>query len=469
MDVDPPKIAPPTSRTIRLNPGQELRFENNFADSGVVTLKLKSGHAEVFGSELATDPQYAFSGRKVAVYTWHGCLPLILLLFDLHMGGTPTVDYVADETPMQSYINVHLALEQLRLAAEEKGEEGPKVMIVGPADVGKSSLSKILLNYAVKQGRKPVFVDIDPNEGSISLPGTLTAMAIGRPIDMEEELSASSATTGTSPLVYYYGYPSPLDKPKLFSALVTRLAMITKRKLAQPDVKSSGFIMNTPSQFVDVAGYEILTHAIDSFGVNAILVLGHERLYSELTRRYGPASGISIVKLAKSGGVVTRDKTYRRHLQMHKIKEYFYGTTKGELSPYSSLVPFADVNIRRVGEGTLAPSSALPLGSERMLQETRLIKVDPGTILMHSVLAMSNAAPPDPPSASTVDDPTAPPPPAALTPEEESSLVLGTNLSGFVYVSEVDEQKSHLTVLAPNPGRLPRRYMIMATLKWMET
>ncbi|KAI8920096.1 Pre-mRNA cleavage complex II protein Clp1-domain-containing protein [Powellomyces hirtus] len=356
---------------------------------------------------------------------------------------------------MQSYLNVHLALEQLRVAAEEKGEEGPKVMIVGPADVGKTSLSKILLNYAVKQSRKPLFVDIDPSEGSISLPGTLAAMAIGRPIDMEDELSASSATTGTSPLTYYYGYPSPLDKPKLFNATVQRLSTIVKRKLGEADVKSSGFIMNTPSQFVDVASYDTLTHAIDSFGVNAILVLGHERLYSELTRRYRQDSGISIVKLAKSGGVVTRDKTYRRHLQMHKIKEYFYGTRKGELSPYSSLVPFSDVAVRRVGEGTLAPSSALPLGSERLLQETRLVKVDPGDILLHSILAVTNASLPEP----TV----------TLTPEEESAQVLGTNIAGFVYVSEVDEEKAKMTVLAPNPGRLPRQYMIMAALKWMET
>ncbi|KAI8589633.1 Pre-mRNA cleavage complex II protein Clp1-domain-containing protein [Geranomyces variabilis] len=450
MDEETKKLAAPT-KIVQLNAGQELRFENGFADSETVTLKLKAGHAEVFGSELATDPSYTFSGRKVAVYTWHGC--------SLELGGTPTVDYVADETPMQSYLNVHLALEQLRVAAEEKGEDGPKVMLVGPADVGKTSLAKILLNYAVKQGRKPIFVDIDPNEGSISLPGTVAATAIGRPIDMEEELSASSATTGTSPLTYYYGYPSPLDKPKLFGALVGRLASIVDRKMSESDVKTSGFVMNTPSQFVDVAGYDILTHAIDSFHVNAILVIGHERLYSELTRRYPPSdSGISIVKLAKSGGVVTRDKVYRRRLQMHKIKEYFYGTPKGELSPYSSLVPFSDVAVRRVGEGTLAPSSALPLGSAPLLQETRLVKVDPGDILHHSILAISHAALPDPGSAA-----------AQLTPEEESNVVLATNVAGFVYVSDVDEDKKKMTVLAPNPGRLPRRYMLMAAMKWMET
>ncbi|KAI8822629.1 Pre-mRNA cleavage complex II protein Clp1-domain-containing protein [Fimicolochytrium jonesii] len=445
-DNDSARANQNTGRILELRPGQELRFENDFSPANVITLKLKSGHAEVFGSELATDPVYSFSGRKVAVYTWHGC--------QLQVGGTPTVEYIADETPMQSYLNVHMALEQMRAAAEASGEEGPRVLIVGPADVGKTSLSKILLNYAVKQGRKPIFVDIDPNEGSISLPGTLTAMAIGKPIDMEEEFSASSIATGTSPLVYYYGYPSPLDKPKLYNTMVQRLATTVRRKLGEADVKASGFIINTPSQFVDVAGYESLSKIIEGFGVNAILVIGHERLYSELRRRCPDGSGISIVKLAKSGGVVTRDKTFRRHLDMHRIKEYFYGTQKADLSPYSSLVSFSDVAIRKVGEGTLAPSSALPIGSERLIQETRLAIVDPGDILLHSVLALSNASIPDDA--------------AAVTPEEESAAVLGTNLAGFVYVSMVDEGKAKMTVLAPNPGRLPRKYMIMASLKYRE-
>ncbi|KAI9094124.1 Pre-mRNA cleavage complex II protein Clp1-domain-containing protein [Phlyctochytrium arcticum] len=361
---------------------------------------------------------------------------------------------------MESYLNVHLALAQMRAAAAEKGEEGPKIMVVGPSNVGKTSLCKILLGYAFKQGEKPVFVDIDPNEGSISLPGTLAAMAVAKPIDIEEEFSASSATTGTSPLVYYYGYTSALEKPKLYTALVDRLAMMVQKKLGELDVRSSGCIINTPSQFAEVEGYEIMNNAITQFGVNAILVVGHERLYSELKRRHPEGSNISIVKLAKSGGVVTRDRVYRKQLEMSKIKEYFYGTLKGELSPYSSIVPFADVAVRRVGEGTLAPSSALPLGSERLLQETRLIKVDSGDILLHSILAVSNASLPDP-NTTTEEN--------ALTPEEESKLVLGTNLAGFVYISEVDDKNSKMTVLAPNPGRLPRRYLLMGSLKWMET
>ena len=34
-------------------------------------------------------------------------------------------------------------------------------MVVGPVDVGKSTLCKLLVNYAARQGRAPVLVDLD--------------------------------------------------------------------------------------------------------------------------------------------------------------------------------------------------------------------------------------------------------------------------------------------------------------------
>lgn len=41
-----------------------------------------------------------------------------------------------------------------------------KVMIVGPEDVGKTSLSKLLLSYALRHGRQPMFINLDSNEVS---------------------------------------------------------------------------------------------------------------------------------------------------------------------------------------------------------------------------------------------------------------------------------------------------------------
>ena len=34
-------------------------------------------------------------------------------------------------------------------------------MQVGPTDVGKSTVCRLLLNYAVRLGRKPIYVDLD--------------------------------------------------------------------------------------------------------------------------------------------------------------------------------------------------------------------------------------------------------------------------------------------------------------------
>jgi len=39
-------------------------------------------------------------------------------------------------------------------------------MVVGPMDVGKSTLCKMLVNYAARQGRAPALVDLDVGQVS---------------------------------------------------------------------------------------------------------------------------------------------------------------------------------------------------------------------------------------------------------------------------------------------------------------
>lgn len=178
--------------------------------------------------------------------------------------------------------------------------------------------------------------------------------------------------------------------------------------------------------------------------MDVIIVLGHERLFSDMTRLH-QKSGVAVVKLTKSGGVVERDSTFRRQTQNQKIREYFYGTSKSELAPYSTMINYHDVEILRVGEGSLAPSSALPIGEDRKVSETHVVKVDPsGDHLLHSVLAVSNAD------------------------KMQEPEILETNLAGFIYVSEVHESRKKLTVLSPCPGRIPKKFWWLGSLKWAE-
>ncbi|KAG9067261.1 Cleavage polyadenylation factor subunit clp1 [Linnemannia hyalina] len=421
-----------------LDEENELRIEIDFDTK--VKLRLVTGTAEVFGTELGQNVDYEFSGRKIAVFTWHGCKILIT--------GTCSVEYIANETPMLSYLNTHIALEQRRVLATQNNKAGPRVMIVGPNDVGKTSLSKMLLSYALRQSRQPIYVDLDCSEGSITMPGCLTATPLTEMIDVEEGFgsSATSAPTAGSavmPLAYYYGFPSPKDNTKLYSLLLARLAQSVNRRLEEDEAaRTSGIVIDT-NGLIDATGYEIIAQCIKAFSIDVIIVLGHERLYADMTRLH-QKSGVAVIKLAKSGGVVERDNAFRRQTQNQKIREYFYGTSKSELAPYSTMINYHDIEILQVGEGSLAPSSALPIGEDRKVSETHVVSVEPSENLLHSVLAVSNAD-------------------KRVEPD-----ILETNLAGFIYVSEIHDSRKKLTVLSPCPGRIPKKFWWLGSLKWAE-
>jgi hypothetical protein len=82
-------------------------------------LQLKSGAAEIFGSELAPAKPYEFTGVKLAVFTWKGCV--------VEVKGKPLVIYKAEETPLQAYVLAHAAIERERERAAAEGVPGPRV------------------------------------------------------------------------------------------------------------------------------------------------------------------------------------------------------------------------------------------------------------------------------------------------------------------------------------------------------
>ena len=154
-----------------LEEDEELQFHVQIPEKQSITIELTHGTAEVFGFELQKEQQYRFQdGAKFSIYTFHGCT--------INVQG-PCIPIKSKDHPMIMYLQVHATLEKLRKVADESSKNteekewtsGPTVMIVGPTDVGKSTLCRLLLNYAVRMGRRPVFVDLDCGQGSISLPG----------------------------------------------------------------------------------------------------------------------------------------------------------------------------------------------------------------------------------------------------------------------------------------------------------
>ncbi|KAL6888901.1 hypothetical protein ACP4OV_009927 [Aristida adscensionis] len=388
--------APQPPRQYKLAPQSELRVE--VLPDAPLRVRLVAGTAEIFGTELPPEGWVPVPPRsKIAIFTWHGAT--------VELDGVSESEYTSDETPMVIYVNTHAILDarraRARAAAAQGGDleasqddeilsssKGPRVIVVGPTDSGKSTLCKMLLSWGAKLGWKPTYVDLDIGQGSITIPGCISATPIEKPIDIVDGIPLEM------PLVYFYGHPSPSINADVYKVLMKELAKTLEKQFAgNAESRAAGMIINTMG-WVEGLGYELLLNAIETFKANVVLVLGQEKLCKMLKDAVQSKPNIDVVKLHKSEGVVLRNSKYRQKTRSFRIKEYFYGIAN-DLAPHSNIVNFSDVSVYRIGGGHQAPRSALPIGAEPVADPTRLVAVNISTDMVHTVLAVSYAKEPD--------------------------------------------------------------------------
>ncbi|KAI0797538.1 hypothetical protein C8Q75DRAFT_738679 [Abortiporus biennis] len=490
-----------------LNPESEYRFELDPGTS--LAIKLIHGQAEIFGAELLDGKNYIFYEEcKAAVYTWRGCT--------LEVTGQPSVEYISEETPMSAYSNLHIAFEAMRVKAllhtrittypdtataqdiaddSDGPSDAPRILILGPECSGKTTVTKLLLNYATRagQGWSPMLVNVDPSEGGPMLPGAISVTPISFPIytSTPAHCLGSAETTAPThipsnsllPLGYWYGHAQTKRNPLLLDRLIRNLGEnIWDRWDTDTQGKASGLIVDTPSSFAASSGSSndhrnsLIKACVDAFRINVILVVGHEKLNVEMQRTYG--NNISVVKIPKSGGVVELDALYRSRIHKYQMHSYMYGERitlpkglaqptstsansiliAGEpysdftLSPSSTIVPFGDLSIWRIGEETMAPTSALPIGATRVVSEMQPLLVDPsqsGSGLYNSLLAI--IAPPNPDESERYDE-----------------EILDLHIVGFIVISSIDIPNKRMTVLAPSQASLVGKTAIVGSFEWQE-
>ena len=381
---------------------------------------------------MALSRAYSFSGTHHAVFSWSGCT--------LEVQGQTGHSYIASETPMASYLQVHGELDTRRHAAHASGADGPRVLVCGPVDTGKSSLCRILANYLVRSGHMGTLVDFDLEAGDLLVPGTVCAVPLMKPLDIER------GTEDLNPLAYWLGHASAAEHLVHLKSLVTSLSQdVRRRHEADLDARAGGLIIST-SGWVDGAGYELLTQQATELRADVLVVIGDDRLHSQLlsfasTSNQRP----SVLKLSKSGGVITRSAGSRRLAQPGRMSEYMYGAHR-ELYPHSIVIDFTALRVFSINVAPQAPSSALPIGMKvpdnQLASQQLPPKLYPS--LMHTVLARVHAE-----SVSlSCDD------------------LLRANAVGFVWVSAVDLDKQKMTLLTPAPLALPSLTLIGGTLRW---
>ncbi|KAJ7221034.1 Pre-mRNA cleavage complex II protein Clp1-domain-containing protein [Mycena haematopus] len=483
--------APIESKEWTLDPETEYRFELDPGTS--LAIKLIRGHAEVFGAELAANKPYLFGSEcKAAIFTWRGCT--------IEVTGHPSTEYVSEETPMAAYANLHIAFEQMRVRAlrdlrgspvpeyeRDKPTDPPRVLVLGPEHSGKTTICKLLINYAVRagQGWSPLLVNTDPAEGGWAAPGALSVAPVHSPLPTCSPGSplgaaATSAPTALSsnallPLAYWYGHAETKRNPLLVERIIRNIGENINDKY-QVDLqgRTAGLIVDTPSSFASGSGnsderQRLIKACVDAFKINVILVVGHEKLNVEMQRTY--ARQLTVVKIPKSGGVVELDHLYRERVHNYQLHSYFYGQIipppagissallGGEslsdlvLSPSSTVINFGDLSIFRIGAETMAPSSALPIGAARAVSETQAVSIDPampGSGLLNAVLAVL-ALPTNTDESERYDE-----------------EILDLPISGFIVITNLDIPHRKMTVLTPNQGSVVGRTAVIGSFEWSE-
>lgn len=312
----------------------ELRFE---VEQPGVKLWLKSGFAELLGSELVRDGEYLLR-KNGSIFSWQGCV--------LETDGAFQSAYVGRDTPMPLYAKLAKLLTE---------EDRARVMIVGGPNSGKTSLSILLTNYLIRLNQTIHFLSLDPANSCATIPGMLSLTRLERPLTEEDSFSERDQ------LVQFFGQIHPSKGVTHFLKQVQKFSDISEEDRLVIDTFS----------FVDETTSKVLLESIHTLSVTHVFVLGNERLYSHLSEAVKECR-VRVVKLPVSGGVLAIDGKRKKSGRLARIKDYFYGPNH-QLCPHLTRISFSSVTLWKI------------------LPDSFLTKVGWSSSLLYTILAISFA------------------------------------------------------------------------------
>jgi polyribonucleotide 5'-hydroxyl-kinase len=96
-------------------------------------------------------------------------------------------------------------------------------MVTGALRSGKSSLCRILVNYSLKLGWRPMLVDLDLKNNEISAPGTIAVVTVDESLPNDDLIQNA--------LCFFQGQTLPDATPDFFDKQVSEMATSVRAKL----------------------------------------------------------------------------------------------------------------------------------------------------------------------------------------------------------------------------------------------
>jgi hypothetical protein len=342
------------SKVYEMQKEEELRIEIGKGET--VRILVESGFVEIEGAELPLNYVLTFTYTKFAIFCWTEAR--------IKVEGNPQSIYPSDsnKNTMNQYLMVHNLVNEKRNECLIKNKVGPKIMITGSSYSGKSTLCHILLNYALKLGWTPLYVDLDLSN-EIGVPGTISAC----PVDfiIPNEFMIDSAIT------LFNGNTINNINLHLYEKQINELASLVNGKLdcdlnyfkkkynlegdskifysdeekinfsptpgdgennqlfvncEHPTLFASGAIIHCPMISASRDNLIFKTF-IEEFDVDMVFVIENEKLFNvikSINDKYFSQKNISVNLLYKTQGI-NQDPSYKEYLEQKRFDSYFKG------------------------------------------------------------------------------------------------------------------------------------------------
>lgn len=227
--------------------------------------------------------------------------------------------------------------------------EGGRVIFLGRGDAGKSTLTTLAANLALRRGMGVAVINKDPGQADIAPPTTVSLAVPSSPF---ADLSGCRPAA-----MYFVGRTSPQGATR---RMLTGLALLERERAriqgsadrigaeGAGSVSGRGVLLVNSSGWVDGAALDFRIDVIDLLGITDVVLLeaeGELEGYAKaLSSMRGPR--VRVTRLPALRGVLCRSRQARRERRRESYRGYFEGARVRELR-------LEGVAVRRPGIGIL--------------------------------------------------------------------------------------------------------------------
>ncbi|MBS7609460.1 hypothetical protein KEJ36_04025 [Candidatus Bathyarchaeota archaeon] len=272
----------------------ESPIEKNLAMGKVLLIKgpasfrLKSGRLDIVGAEVAFPQTIVIRrGKAIPILSMEDSSIEVLLgeggdLQEIHQNPFPEEWFKAIE-------------EILSMPSDPF-----KVVIFGATDSGKTTLSTLIANKAIKNGLKTAIVDGDLGQSDVGPPTTISMVLLKRPI--------VDLFNAKPDKVVFIGAPSPAGREE---EVIEGLALLQEEALR---LGAQRIVVNTDGWMEGRAAEAYKLSLSRRLEPDVVLFLRSEGVASDLPERLSK-EGIKVRILDSPRGIVRRSREIRRELR----------------------------------------------------------------------------------------------------------------------------------------------------------